>query len=60
MIENRMDRITDLLKGRLYRVKQEAHRQFGKSNPYRQEQVTEEELSNLVFRLEEANARTNE
>ena len=53
MKENKMDRITDLLKERLYRVKEEAHRQFGKSNPYRQEQVNEEDLSSLVFRLEE-------
>lgn len=51
MKENRMDRITDLLKERLYRAREEAHKQFGKSNPYRQESQKEEDLSSLEFRL---------
>ncbi len=60
MKENKIDRITDLLKERLYRVKEEAHRQFGKSNPYRQEQVSGDDLQSLTSRLEEINARTNQ
>ncbi len=60
MKENKMDRITDLLKERLNRVREEAHTQFGKTNPYRQEQVKEEDLQMLVSHLEGENARTNQ
>ncbi len=60
MKENKMDRITDLLKERLNSVREEAHRQFGKTNPYRQTQVKEEDLQAIVSRLEEENARTNQ
>ena len=40
---NRMDRITDLIKTRITRIGGEAHKQFGKTNPYRQEPIPPKE-----------------
>ena len=42
-MDNRLDRITDGIKGRLYRINSEIHSQNKNSNPYRQEPVSEEE-----------------
>ena len=49
MTENRMDRVTDLLKERIYGVRDEVRKQFKGTNPYRMEKVeqfSEDELIN--------------
>lgn len=41
---NRMDVITNMTKGRLKSIYDEIHKQYGGSNPYRQEPVSRKEM----------------